>query len=123
MIQAALMSFPIACFTLALLTDLAYWATSDLMWQHFSSWLLFAGLVGGGLAILAWIIRQAVERHPTTWSMVAINVLVLIIAFFNSLVHAGDGWTAVMPWGLTLSAVTVLLMLVSGVLSGRATRR
>ncbi len=123
MVQTTLMSFPITCFTLALLTDLAYWATSNLMWQHFSSWLLFAGLIGGGLAILAWIVRQAVGRRPTNWPMVAINLLVLITAFINSLVHAGDGWTAVMPWGLTLSAVTVLLMLASGVLGGGATRR
>ncbi|PZX11306.1 putative membrane protein [Palleronia aestuarii] len=123
MIQATLMSFPIACFTLALLTDLAYWATSNLMWQHFSSWLLFAGLVGGGFAILGWIVRQAIDRRPTNWPMVVINLLVLITAFLNSLVHAGDGWTAVMPWGLTLSAVTVLLMFASGVMGGGATRR
>jgi uncharacterized membrane protein len=38
---------------------------------------------------------------------------VLILAFFNNLVHTADGWTAVMPWGLTLSALTVLVMLVT----------
>ena len=45
--------FPIACFTLALLTDIAYWRTGNLMWQNFSAWLLLAGLVVGVLAALA----------------------------------------------------------------------
>jgi uncharacterized membrane protein len=37
----------------------------------------------------------------------------LVLAFFNNLVHANDGWTSVVPWGLTLSALTVALMLVT----------
>ncbi|HUD93311.1 MAG TPA: hypothetical protein VMR39_17195, partial [Sphingobium sp.] len=36
-------------------------------------------------------------------------VCVLILAFVNSLVHAGDGWTAVVPMGLTISAATFVL--------------
>ena len=36
---------------------------------------------------------------------------VLILAFLNNLVHAADGWTAVVPYGLVLSGLTVLLML------------
>ena len=31
----------------------------------------------------------------------------------DSLVHAGDGWTGVVPYGLILSAATVLVMLVT----------
>ena len=41
------------------------------------------------------------------------RVIVLALAFLNSLVHAGDGWTAIIPWGITLSAVTVVVMIIS----------
>ncbi|EDQ03262.1 hypothetical protein DSM14862_04154 (plasmid) [Sulfitobacter indolifex] len=116
-IHAMLVSFPIVCFTLALLTDLAYWQTGILMWQHFSSWLLLAGLVMGGLAAIAGCIdligSARIRAISSVWVHAAGNVVVLALALVNSLVHAGDGWTAVVPWGLALSAATVLIMLVT----------
>lgn len=117
-IHAMLVPFPIACFTLTLLTDIAYWRTSNLMWQEFSSWLLLAGLIFGGLAALAGAVdllsRSAVRAQRPAWPHAIGNVIVLALAFVNSLVHAGDGWTAVVPYGLILSAVTVLLIFVTG---------
>ena len=38
-------------------------------------------------------------------------------------VDAGDGWTAVVPWGLALSAATVLLMCIIGWLGRRLVLR
>jgi uncharacterized membrane protein len=122
-IHAALVPFPIVCFTLTLLTDVAYWRTSHLMWQEFSSWLLLAGLVGGGLAAVAGAVdllsRYGIRGMPIAWLHGIGNLLVLGLAFLNSLVHAGDGWTAVVPWGLVLSAATVAVMAVT-VWLGRA---
>lgn len=40
--------------------------------------------------------------------------MILALALINSLIHAGDGWTAIMPWGLGLSLVTVVLMVIAG---------
>ena len=37
----------------------------------------------------------------------------MVLAILNSLVHAGDGWTSVVPQGLILSALTVLVMIVT----------
>ncbi|NEK18847.1 DUF2231 domain-containing protein, partial [Rhizobium leguminosarum] len=51
--QSLVVPFPFVCFTLALATDIAFWQTGNLMWQNFSAWLLFAGLMLGSLAILA----------------------------------------------------------------------
>ncbi|CFX04663.1 L-sorbosone dehydrogenase (modular protein) [Candidatus Filomicrobium marinum] len=114
-VYTRIIPFPIACFILTLLTDLAYWQTSNLMWQNFSSWLLFAGLVVGGVAALLGLVELAVRpelRAPASrwWTHASGGLLVLAAAFVNSLVHAGDGWTAVVPYGLLLSAVTVLLI-------------
>jgi uncharacterized membrane protein len=113
---AALAPFPVVCFTLALLTDLAYWRTSYLMWQYFSSWLLFAGLVVGGCALVIGVIAILMNRPHYGWSYVGADLLVLVLAFLNSLVHARDGWTAVVPWGLFLSALTVLVIVAGGVM-------
>lgn len=114
--QETLRSFAAAFFTLTLLTDWAYTQTMILMWKDFSSWLLFAGLVAGGLAVLLWLIGLAVYRRRPLWLVVFLNLVVLAVAFVNSLVHAGDGWTSIVPWGLGLSLLTCLLMLVSATL-------
>ena len=116
-IHAALVPFPIACFTLALLTDIAYWQTANLMWQTFSAWLLFAGLIFGTLAGLAGAIdllfRKSVRARRPAWPHAIGNIFVLALAFVNSLVHSGDGWTGVVPWGLALSAATVCVLAVT----------
>lgn len=118
-IHATLASFPVVCFTLALMTDIAFWQTANLMWQNFSSWLLFAGLVFGGLSVVSGIVDFIARRWDREggphWAHVIGTLLVLGLAFLNSLVHAGDGWTAVVPYGLTLSAATVVLMLAMAV--------
>lgn len=115
-VRALFAPFPFVCFTLTLLTDIAYWRTSNILWQDFSDWLLFAGLIFGALALLAGaidLLRPATRARRPGWLQIAAFVLVLCLAFLNSLVHAGDGWTAVVPYGLILSAATVLLLLVT----------
>ena len=42
------------------------------------------------------------------------NLVVLVLAFFNALVHTRDAWTSVVPIGLMLSIVTVLILPVTG---------
>jgi uncharacterized membrane protein len=119
-VYSVLAQFPAVSFTLALLTDLAYWYTEDLMWLNFSSWLLFAGLVFAAFAILACI-AELLFRSASwpAWPHVIGGVIVVVLAFLNSFVHAADGWTAVVPWGLTLSALTVVVMLATGWLGRR----
>jgi uncharacterized membrane protein len=118
--QVTLEYFAAAFFTLTLLTDFAYIQTTILMWRDFSAWLLFAGLIAAGIAVLLWLIGLAVYRQRQIWAVVAINTLVIVAALLNSLIHAGDGWTAIVPWGIGLSLVTCVLMLVSGALRRQA---
>lgn len=124
-IHAALAPFPAVCFTLALATDVAYWRTANLMWSNFSSWLLLAGLVTGVAAVVAGavdaLVRRRWRRHGA-WVHAFGSLLVLVVALVNSLVHAGDGWRAVVPWGLVLSAVTVVLVVAAAWL-GRSLAR
>lgn len=115
-IHAALAPFPIVCFTLTLLTDIAYWQSSTLMWQYFSEWLLLVGLIFGVLAALAgavdFLSRPELRAWVPAWPQAVGSVSALALAFVNSLVHAADGWTGVFPYGLILSLLTVLVMIV-----------
>jgi uncharacterized membrane protein len=117
-IHAMLVPFPIVCFVLALVTDVAYWQTSYLMWAEFSAWLLLAGVAFGVLAAIFgavdFLASAEVRDQRPAWPHAIGNVVVLVLAFLNNLVHAHDGWTGVVPWGLTLSALTVLVLLVTG---------
>lgn len=117
--SSALLAFPVACFTLTVLTDIAYWQTLNLLWLHFSEWLLFAGLVFGTLALVALAIEFTVRRVLPVWSAALAGIVVLLLATLNSFVHTADGWTAVMPYGLTLSVLTVVAMIATAWLGAR----
>lgn len=111
--QETLRTFAAAFFALTLLTDWAYMQTALLMWKDFSAWLLFAGAVAAGIAVLLWTIGLVVYRQEQAWLVVMLNAVVLAVAFVNNLVHAGDGWTSIVPLGIGLSLLTCVLMLVS----------
>ena len=112
-IQSTLLAFPIASFSLTLLTDVAYWRTLNLMWLHFSEWLLLAGLVFGAAALVVGLVASLIRRIRPAWWALLCGIVVLLLATINSFVHTADGWTAVVPYGLTLSVLTVLMMLVT----------
>jgi uncharacterized membrane protein len=122
-LQSLFVPFPFVCFTLTLATDLAFWLSNgNLMWQNFSSWLLFAGLVLGGIAIVAGLLdllRPRTRPLRPAFLTIIIYVVILALAFLNSLVHAGDGWTAVIPYGLAISAVTFVLSVFAAATSAR----
>ncbi len=120
--QAVFIPFPFVCFTLALLTDLAYWQTANLMWVNFSAWLLFAGLVFGAVGLIAGLldlVRPRTRPLRPGLLVILLYLVILALAIFNSLLHAGDGWTAIVPFGLATSAVTFVLMIFTAALSSR----
>ena len=88
----------------------------------FSAWLLFAGLVLGALAAIAGLVdflsNRLIRALPTAWLHMAGNIVVMLLALFNSFVHSRDAWTSVVPTGLILSALTVVVMLFTGWLGG-----
>ncbi|UWU90161.1 DUF2231 domain-containing protein [Bradyrhizobium sp. CB1015] len=52
-IHPMLVPIPMTCFVGALLTDIAYVASAEIMWANFSAWLLLAGIIFGVLAAIA----------------------------------------------------------------------
>ena len=126
-IHAMLVPFPIVCFTGTLLTDLAYVTSAQIQWANFSQWLLLFGTVFAGLAAVFGLIDhfsnpRAARPAIGLWHM-GLNLVLFVVAVFNNLVHARDGWTSVMPTGLTLSIITMLLLIASGHLGHRLAYR
>lgn len=116
-LHGILAAFPIACFTLALVNDVAYWQSSNLVWKHFAEWLLFYGIVGGVLALVVGLLDTLLRKRPALsgpiWPHALGSLAALVLATINSFVHSGDGWTAVVPYGLVLSAATVMVTLLT----------
>ncbi|TGQ62640.1 MAG: DUF2231 domain-containing protein [Mesorhizobium sp.] len=117
-IHPMLVPFPIACFVGTLLTDIAYWRTAEMMWADFSAWLVTVGVIMGLLAAIAGLTdflgSRLVRAQSPAWPHFLGNVLALVLAIVNMLVHTRDAWTSIVPWGLILSAVVVLILLVTG---------
>jgi uncharacterized membrane protein len=113
-LYAGLLSFPIACFSLTVVSDYAYWQTSNLLWLHFSEWLLLAGLVFGVLAAVVLLIDVAVGGARPSWAYCLGWAIVLLLAVLNSFIHTADGWTAVVPFGMLVSVVTFIVMIAVG---------
>ena len=102
----------VVCFVAALVTDIAYTQSGGtLEYENFSSWLIAGGLVFAGIAALLLLIEAV--RGALTWIPFALLIVVWVVEFINSLVHARDGWTAVVPVGLTLSIVSSLLIVIA----------
>jgi uncharacterized membrane protein len=109
-IHQMLVPFPVAYFAAALVTDLAYWRTDEVMWERFSVWLIAGGLVLAGLVALAAIADLAFGKQRPAWVRASAYVLAVLLSLVNVLVHSRDGYTAVVPTGLTLSAIVVAIL-------------
>ena len=123
-VHAMLVPFPIVCFTGALLADLAYVASAgNYQWANFAEWLLAFGELTGALAALFGLIdlfsTPRASRPRAAWFHFAGSATILTLGLFNNLVHTRDGWTGVVPTGLTLSVLTVLALIVTGFLGHR----
>ena len=122
-IHAMLVPFPIVCLVGALLTDIAYANTANVQWTKFSQWLLAFGTLFAGIAAvfgaIDFFFGSRGDRPTIGWIHMIANLVLFVVALFNNFVHARDGWTSVVPTGLTLSVITVLLLIVSGHLGGR----
>ena len=115
LIYLLLFPIPVVCFLGALATDLAYSSSAYLMWLHFSEWLIATGLPFGALAALALLVeffaRPAIRRGGLGWMHLVLFYGALVVELINALIHTIDGWTAVVPTGMTLSIIGALLAL------------
>jgi len=121
-------AFPLAYFVFAFITDYAYTQSYNLQWQYFSIWMIVAGLVTLGFSILFggidWLMSRRRSDGPrgSLWHMLP-ALLAWVLGLLNAFIHSRDGWTAVVPEGIILSAIVALLMLATAGLSAFAFAR
>ena len=116
-IHPMLVPFPIAFLVGALLTDIAYCQWGG-MWAYASSWLIGVGIV---MALVAAIFgftdyfgEPRIRRLRVANYHLIGNLTAVILSIANFLVHNRDGAAAVIPTGMTLSAIVVVLLLFNG---------
>lgn len=105
---------PIVCFLAALVSDIGYASSADLLYLHCSEWLIAAGLAVGALAalvLLVTVIANAALRTRPGWTHLVLFYATFAVELVNSLEHTIDGWTAVVWNGMVLSIVGAILAL------------
>jgi uncharacterized membrane protein len=117
-LHTMLVPVPIACFVGTLVTDIAYAETANMQWANFSIWMLTVGLIMALFAVVAGFIDFIGDRRirdlRAVWIHVGGNAIALILAIFNAFIHSRDAYTSVVPTGLILSALTVVILMVTG---------
>jgi uncharacterized membrane protein len=98
-----------------LVTDVLYWRTLLPAWETFSIWLLTGGLIlaaGSGLGLL---VDVRLGRMPgISGGRLLILGTAALLSLLNAFIHSRDGYTAVVPQGLGLSAIVAVLLLAVG---------
>jgi len=126
-IHAMLVPLPIGCFVLTLLSDVVYWMTASMQWANMSAWLLTVGLVMALFAVIAGLVdflgERRIRRLPEVYIHAIGNGLALLLAIANAFIHSRDAYTSVAPTGLTLSALTVLILAVTNWMGRRLVYR
>ena len=112
-IYGLLNPIPFGCFVAALVFDILYVRTAELLWDKGAAWLIVFGLLFAvvprllNLALVWFAARRASRRADQLdfW----LNLLAIVVAIFNAFVHSRDAY-AVVPTGVWLSACTVILL-------------
>ena len=117
-LHAMLVPIPIVCFVGTLITDIVYWQSGAMLWANISAWLLLVGLLVSLVAAPAGMIDffgdPRIRELRAAWIHGIGNATALILSIFNCLIHTRDAYTSVVPTGLILSALVVVILLVTG---------
>ena len=109
-LHAILLAGTVPLFLGGLLSDIAYYNTYQIQWSNFASWLIAAGLLFCGLALLFALVNLVRARHKAGRPVLYLALLLVtwILGLVNAFEHAKDAW-AVMPSGLVLSVIVTVL--------------
>jgi uncharacterized membrane protein len=117
-----LVTIPIGLLIGAFVTDLAYWQTGWASWAYFSAWLIGAGIIAALIAAIPgfidFIAEPRIRAMRKAWFHFIGNLTVVVLSVVNFIVHMRDGAAAVLPAGLTLSAIVTVLLAFTGWMGG-----
>jgi uncharacterized membrane protein len=126
-IHPMLIPLPISFLLGAFAADLATFWSDDAFWPRAALWLTGAGVVTGLVAAIPGIIDfttiKRVRDHRAAWIHGLGNVVAMILSGISWALRIGDPAAAVRPWGLTLSTIVALILVVTGWLGGELSYR
>lgn len=121
-IHPMLVVYPVALLSLVVVTDLLFLWTGEAFWAQVGYWLnaagLGIGLIAGLVGMFDMFSLRVVRRHVSAWNHFIVAVMVLAMAAAGVWLRAPDAQAAVWPWGLLLSSVTFVLVMIAGWLGG-----
>lgn len=110
--------FPIASFAGALATDWAFASTGNPFWADASQWLLGVGVVTALVAAIGgftdFLGDARIRALRPAWRHMIGNLVLVVIESGNFVLRLGNPADAVVPLGLSLSAIGLLLLLFNG---------
>jgi uncharacterized membrane protein len=126
-IHPMLIYFPIAAFVFTLVADIALLNTNNEFWFFAGRWLLIAGLITALLAAVAGLIdflgSDQIRSITAAWVHAGGNVTIVLLESVNLYLRYGSSGTTVTSMEVALSAVCVVLLLVTGWLGGELVYR
>jgi uncharacterized membrane protein len=112
-IYGLLNPIPFGFFVAAMIFDIVYDRSGEILWMKGAAWLIAIGLVFAIIPRVVNLVQVWITSRRSTlagdrldfW----LNLLAIIVATINAFVHSRDAY-AVMPAGVWLSVLTVLLL-------------
>ena len=117
-IYGLLNPIPFGFFVAALIFDLVYARSGEILWMKGAAWLIAIGLLFAVVPRLVNLVQVWITSRRSAlggdrldfW----LNLVAIIVAVVNAFVHSCDAY-AVIPAGVWLSALTVLLLAIGHV--------
>jgi uncharacterized membrane protein len=104
---------PFGFFVAALIFDIIYARSAEVMWGKSAAWLIVFGLLFAVIPRLINLVQVWItgRRYSTSADKLDfwLNLFAIVAAIFNAFVHSRDAY-AVVPAGLWLSVCTVILL-------------
>jgi uncharacterized membrane protein len=115
--------FPVAALLGLVGTDIGFLLTTDPFWARGGLWLAGIGAGGGWLAsavgVVDLVLVHRIRRLINGWCHALLAVMMLSLASMNWLLRFNDSEAHLLPWGLSLSLCTALLIAITAALGGR----
>jgi len=110
---------PYGCFVAALINDIVYARSGEVLWEKAAAWLLVIGLLAAIIPRLinlaqVWITSRTLATRTDRidfW----LNLVAIVLAIFNAFVHSRDAY-AIAPTSVWLSIGTVALLAIGQIM-------
>jgi uncharacterized membrane protein len=107
---------PFGFFVAALIFDVIYAKSGEILWMKGAAWLIVIGLLFAIIPRLVNLVQVWITSRRTAVAAERLdfwlNLTAIVVAVINAFVHSRDAY-AVMPAGVWLSALTVLLLAIA----------